>query len=170
MGRYLKNMGGILKVGFLRHRTVSVDEFSKLFDEETREYFNNVMMKRDEYGGDNYNLEYEFSYLLDSIDFLISYIDRFSTWGKPVLASFGENDSVVRASRQRYGDTERRGNVEFRVIPEGCHITPCREEPVEIFKLKPIKDFLERNLASPDVDNVQREAPEAPNPPIVAGE
>jgi pimeloyl-ACP methyl ester carboxylesterase len=170
MGRYLKYMGGILKVGFLRHRTVSVDEFSKLFDEETREYFYNVMMKRDEYGGDHYSLEYEFSFLLDSIDFLISYIDRFSTWGRPVLVSFGENDSVVRASRQRYGDTERMGNVEFRVIPDACHITPCREEPVEISKLKTIRDFLERNLASPDVDNVHREAPEAPNPPIVAGE
>jgi len=170
MGRYLKNMSGILKVGFLRHRTVSVDDFSKLFDEETREYFYNVMMKRDEYGGNYYTLEYEFSYLLDSIDFLISYVDRLSSWGRPALISFGENDSVVRASRQRYGDSERIGNVEFRVIPGGCHITPCREEPIEISKLRPIRDFLERNLISPDDDSLYREHPEIPNPHIVVGE
>lgn len=170
MGRYLKYMSGILKIGFLRHRTVSVDDFSKLFDEKTREYFFNVMMKREEYGGNHYNLEYEFSYLLDSIDFLISYIDRFSTWGRPVLVSFGENDSVVRASRQRYGDTEKMGNVEFRVIPDACHITPCREEPIEVSKLRPIKDFLERNLASPDDDSLSRELPDVQNPNIVAGE
>ena len=170
MGRYLKYMSGILKVGFLRNRTVSVDDFSKLFDEETREYFYNVMMKRDEYGGDHYSFEYEFSYLLDSIDFLISYIDRFSSWGRPVLVSFGENDSVVRSSRHRYRDTERMGNIEFRVIPGGCHITPCREEPVEISKLRPIRDFLERNLASPDDDNLYRDYLEIPDPKLVAEE
>ncbi|MQY82251.1 alpha/beta fold hydrolase [archaeon] len=170
MGRYLKYMSGILKIGFLRHRMVSVDDFSKFFDEETREYFYNVMMKRDEYGRDHYNLEYELSYFLDSIDFLINYIDRFSTWGRPVLVSFGENDSVVRASKQRYGGTERMGNIEFRVIPGGCHITPCREEPVEISKLRPIRDFLERNLASPDDESLYRESPEVPNPNLVAVE
>lgn len=170
MGRYLKYMSGILKVGFLRNMKVSVNDFSKLFDEETREYFFNVMMKRDEYGGNYYNLEYELSYLLDSIDFLINYIDRLSSWGRPVLVSFGENDSVVRASRQRFGDTEKMGNIEFRVIPGGCHITPCREEPVEVSKLRPIRDFLERNLASPDDDSLYREYPEVPNPHIVVGE
>lgn len=170
MGRYLKYMSGILKVGFLRNMKVSVNDFSKLFDEETREYFFNVMMKRDEYGGSHYNLEYELSYLLDSIDFLINYVDRFSSWGRPVLVSFGENDSVVRASRQRFGDTERIGNIEFRVIPGGCHITPCREEPVEVSKLRPIRDFLERNLISPDYDSLYREHPEVPNPHIVVGE
>ena len=170
MGRYLKYMSGILKVGFLRNMKVSVNDFSKLFDEETREYFFNVMMKRDEYGGSHYNLEYELSYLLDSIDFLINYVDRFSSWGRPVLVSFGENDSVVRASRQRFGDTEKIGNIEFRVIPGGCHITPCREEPVEVSKLRPIRDFLERNLISPDDDSLYREHPEVPNPHIVVGE
>jgi pimeloyl-ACP methyl ester carboxylesterase len=170
MGRYLKYMSGILKVGFLRNMKVAVNDFSKLFDEETRDYFFNVMMKRDEYGGDHYNLEYEFSYLLDSIDFLISYLDLFRTWGKPVLVSFGENDSVVRSSRHRYRDTERRGNIEFQVIPGGCHITPCREEPVEISKLRPIRDFLERNLASPDDESLYRESPEVPNPNLVAVE
>ena len=170
MGRYLKYMSGILKVGFLRNMKVSVNDFSKLFDEETREYFYNVMMKRDEYGGNYYTLEYELSYLLDSIDFLISYVDRFSTWGRPVLASFGENDSVVRASKQRYRDRERMGNIEFRVIPGGCHITPCREEPVEISKLRPIRDFLERNLASSEDESLYREYPEVPNPNIVADE
>lgn len=170
MGRYLKYMSGILKVGFLRNMKVAVNDFSKLFDEETREYFFNVMMKRDEYGGNYYNLEYELSYLLDSIDFLINYIDRLSSWGRPVLVSFGENDSVVRASRQRFGDTEKMGNIEFRVIPGGCHITPCREEPVEVSKLRPIRDFLERNLASPDDDSLYREYPEVPNPHIVVGE
>ncbi len=170
MGRYLKYMSGILKVDFMRHRTVSVNDFSKLFDEETREYFYNVMMKREEYGGNHYNLEYEFSYLLDSIDFLINYVDKFSSWGRPVLVSFGENDSVVRASRHRYGDTESLGNIEFRVIPGGCHITPCREEPVEVSKLRPIRDFLERNLISPDYDSLYREHPEVPKPHIVVGE
>jgi pimeloyl-ACP methyl ester carboxylesterase len=170
MGRYLKYMSGILKVGFLRNMKVSVNDFSKLFDEETHEYFFNVMMKRDEYGGGHYNLEYELSYLLDSIDFLINYIDRFSSWGRPVLVSFGENDSVVRASRQRFGDTERIGNIEFRVIPGGCHITPCREEPVEVSKLRPIRDFLERNLASPDYDIMYREYLDVQNPNLVPGE
>ncbi len=170
MGRYLKYMSGILKVGFLRNMKVSVNDFSKLFDEETREYFFNVMMKRDEYGGSHYNLEYELSYLLDSIDFLINYVDRFSSWGRPVLVSFGENDSVVRASRQRFGDTERIGNIEFRVIPGGCHITPCREEPVEVSKLRPIRDFLERNLASPDDDIMYREYLDVQNPNLVPGE
>jgi len=170
MGRYLKYMSGILKVGFLRNMKVAVNDFSKLFDEETREYFYNVMMKRDEYGGNYYTLEYELSYLLDSIDFLISYVDRFSSWGRPVLVSFGENDSVVRSSKQRYRDTERMGNVEFRVIPDACHITPCREEPVEISKLRPIRDFLERNLFSPDDDRMYREHPEVSDSHIVVGE
>jgi len=170
MGRYLKYMSGLLKIGLLRKMKVSVNDFSKLFDEETRDYFFNVMMKRDEYGGDHYNLEYEFSYLLDSIDFLISYLDRFRDWNRPALVSFGENDSVVRFSRHRYRDTERMGNIEFRVIPGGCHITPCREEPVEISKLRPIRDFLERNLASPDDESLYRESPEVPNPNLVAVE
>jgi pimeloyl-ACP methyl ester carboxylesterase len=101
---------------------------------------------------------------------LISYLDRFRAWNRPALVSFGENDSVVRSSRHRYGDTERRGNIEFRVIPGGCHITPCREEPVEISKLRPIRDFLERNLASPDDESLYRESPETLNPNLVAGE
>ena len=170
MGRYLKYMSWILKGGFLRNRKFSVYDFSKLFDEETREYFYDVMMKRDEYGGNHYSLEFEFSYLLDSIDFLINYLDRFRGWNRPVLVSFGENDSVVKSSRHRYGDADRIGNVEFRVIPEACHITPCREEPFEISKLKPIKDFLERYLTSPDDDCLYGEYPEVPNPRLVTME
>ena len=169
-GRYMNYMSKILKAGFLRHLTVSVDEFSKFFDEETREYFYDVMVKRDEYGGSHYELEYTFGFLMDSMDFFTSYIDRFRTWGRPVLVSFGENDSIVRASRRLYGDTERMGNVEFRVIEGGSHITPCREEPDEVSKLKPIRDFLERNLASIGEGESYREVPVVPNPQIVVGE
>ena len=169
-GRYLNYLSKILNVGFLRHLTVSVEGFAKFFDEETREYFYNVMMKRDDYGGSHYDLEYEIGYLMGSMDFFTSYIDRFSAWGRPVLVSFGENDSIVRSSRQRYGDGERMGNVEFRVIPGGCHITPCREEPVEISKLRPIRDFLECNLASPDDDIMYREYLDVQNPNLVAEE
>ena len=157
-------------MGFLRHLTVSVDEFSKFFDEETREYFYNVMMKRDEYGGNLYDLEYKVGYLMDSMDFFTSYIDRFRNWGRPTLISFGESDSVVRSSMQRYRDRERMGNVEFRVIPGGCHITPCREEPNEVSKLKPIRDFLERNLVATGEEAAYIELAEVPNPHIVAGE
>jgi pimeloyl-ACP methyl ester carboxylesterase len=169
-GHYLSLMGKLLKVGFLRHLTVSVDEFSKFFDEETREYFYNVMMKRDEYGGNLYDLEYKVGYLMDSMDFFTSYIDRFRNWGRPTLVSFGESDSIVRSSRQRYRDRERVGNVEFRVIPGGCHITPCREEPDKVSKLKPIRDFLERNLAATGEEAAYIESAEVPNPRIVAGE
>jgi len=170
IGRYLNYMRKLLNVGFLRHLTISVDDFSKFFDEETREYFFDVMMRRDDYGGRHYTLEYECGYLLGSLDFFTGYIDRFSSWGKPALVSFGDGDSVVRSSMQRYGDVERVGNVEFRVIPGGCHITPCREEPEEVSKLKPIRDFLERNLAATGEKAAYIESAEVPNPRIVAGE
>jgi len=169
-GRYMNYMSKLLNVGFLRHLTLSVDEFSKFFDEETREYFYNVMMKRDDYGRAHYDVEYEFGYLMDSMDFFNAYIERFSNWGRPVMVSFGENDSVVRSSRKRYGDRERMGNVEFRIIQGGCHITPCREEPDEVSKLKPIRDFLERHLVSTGEEDSYRVVTEVPNPNIVAGE
>ena len=169
-GRYLNYMSKLLNVDFLRHLTLSVDDFSKFFDEETREYFYDVMMRRDDYGGSHYALEYEFGYLMDSMDFFNAYIERFSNWGRPVMVSFGENDSVVRSSRKRYGDRERMGNVEFRIIQGGCHITPCREEPDEVSKLKPIRDFLERHLVSTGEEDSYRVVTEVPNPNIVAGE
>jgi pimeloyl-ACP methyl ester carboxylesterase len=170
MGRYMNYMSKLLNVGFLRHLTLSVDEFSNFFDDETREYFYDVMMNRDEYGGAHYVNEYKISYIMDSMDFFNGYIDRFSEWGRPVMVSFGENDSVVRSSRKRYGDTEKKGNVEFRVIQGGCHITPCREEPDEVSKLRPIRDFLERNLASPDDEGSYTESLEVPIPRTLAGE
>ena len=166
-GRYLNYMGKLLNVGFMRHLTISVDDFSKFFEEETREYFYDVMMRRDDYGGSNYTIEYELGYIMGSVDFFSGYIDRFSSWGKPALVSHGDCDSLVRPSMQRYGDGERMGNVEFRVIPGGCHITPCREEPDEVSKLKPIRDFLERHLTSPEEAATLIEAP---NIPLVAGE
>ncbi|TRO46723.1 alpha/beta hydrolase [Candidatus Bathyarchaeota archaeon] len=170
MGRSLSYLSGVLNVGFLRNRTVSVDDVSKFFDGETRDYFYTVMMMHDEYGGDNYNLEYEFSYLMESIGFLTSYLERLKGWERPVLVSFGENDSVVRSPRKRYRGVERIGNIEFHVIPEGCHITPCREEPLEVSKMKPIRDFLERNLAYADEHGITMEHPEAPIPGTVSGE
>ena len=115
-GRYLNYMRKLLNVGFLRHLTMSVDDFSKFFDEEAREYFYDVMMRRDDYGGSHYAHEYEFGYLIDSMDFFTSYVDLLSSWGRPALITFGENDSIVGASRNRYGNAERMGNVEFHIV------------------------------------------------------
>jgi pimeloyl-ACP methyl ester carboxylesterase len=169
-GRYLNYIGKLLNVGFLRHLTMSVDDFSKIFDEETREYFYDVMMRREDYGGSHYTLEYELGYLMGSVGFFNGYIGRFNRWGKPALVTFGDRDSVVSSSIQRYRDVERVGNVEFRIIPGGCHITPCREEPEELYKLRPIRDFLEHNLASPDEEGLHLEVPEIPDPTVLAGE
>jgi hypothetical protein len=113
-----------------------------VFDRETRDYFNNVIVGNPDYNCHFLKYDYEFGYVNDLIELASNYTNNIVEWGKPALFMFGSKDRITNFSRKHLSDFCTIKNVKVRHIENGHHITPCRLESGELSKLTPFIEFV----------------------------
>ena len=123
---------------------ISLKKLMWIFDEETVSYYYNVMTKKKEYGSNHYNFDYPYQYMMGFFRSFVNYTRELERWSKPSLVLYGKKDSFVRFSRFLFPDGYRDKKVLVKHIDNGCHVTPCREEPLEILKMEPVIPFFQQ--------------------------
>lgn len=134
--KFLKNMRKIMG------STFNMENYTWIFDKETRNYYYNVMKVKEEYKTDMDKFEYEVDFLFDVMDIIPIFEKKILEWKNPALVLFGTEDSITRHSMKKYSDGFVNEHFVAGHILDGHHITPCREEPSELYKFKPMMDFL----------------------------
>jgi pimeloyl-ACP methyl ester carboxylesterase len=133
----------------IRGSSLKKIDFGKLlwiFDKETRDYFNTVIVGNPEYNYQFLKFEYDFSYVRKLIELAYDFTNRILEWGKPALFMFGSNDRLTHFSKNHFPDSFTIKNLYVRHIENGHHITPCRYESNELLKLNPFIDFVKYHI------------------------
>ena len=119
-----------------------------IFDEETCNYLENVMLKNEEYYSNNYVFDFDstlFKYFKGMADM---YLDSIKKWNKPALLIFGSNDGVTKKTLDYYKHKNVGTNIQIMEIPNASHVTPCMDSRYQISKLEPIVNFFTQTRSS----------------------
>ncbi len=99
----------------------------QIFDKETCNFLEDVMLRDDEYCYGNYLFDFDsemFTYVKQIVD---DYTGLIKRWGKPALLLFGEHDGVTRKTLRFYPDKSIERNLMVMHIPKASHVTPCMD-------------------------------------------
>jgi pimeloyl-ACP methyl ester carboxylesterase len=114
-----------------------------LFDEETKNYFHEIMLNEEEFGSENYNFKIDTGILRGGLEILDKYIYTIKKWGKPALLLFGSEDLITQSVIKHLPDGYIDENVLVKHIQGGSHITPCMATIFNLEKLDPVIKFFE---------------------------
>lgn len=113
------------------------------FDKETKDYLFNVMLKRKEFGYENYDFKIEPKILKEFLDKLKNYFNVTKKWGKPSLLLFGTKDSIVKNALEFFPNGYKDKNIIVKHIKNASHVTPCMDTLLNLKKLDPIINFFD---------------------------
>ena len=123
-----------------------------IFDRETCDYLEDVMLKEEAYCSKNYNYVFESSMFLDFKNIVDEYIEIIKRWGKPALLLFGTEDGVTKKTLNHYADNTIDDNLIFKHIRGASHITPCMNSRYQLSKFEPAVKFL-KNMQEIDEEH-----------------
>jgi hypothetical protein len=112
-----------------------------IFDDETKDYFYNVMLKEDEFGYKNYNFQIDSSIFREGVKLLEEYFEIIKKWGKPTLLLFGSEDPITKKTKKHLPEGFLEDNILVKYIQNASHITPCMDTKINLEKLDPIIKF-----------------------------
>jgi hypothetical protein len=113
-----------------------------IFDKETCDYLEDVMLKEEAYCSKNYNYVFESSMFLDFKNIVDEYIEIIKRWGNPALLLFGTEDGVTKKTLNHYADNTIDDNLIFKHIIGASHITPCMNSRYQLSKFEPAVKFM----------------------------
>lgn len=119
-----------------------------IFDKETCDYLDDVMLKEAAYCSENYNYVFESSMFLDFKNIVDEYTEIIKRWDKPALLLFGTEDGVTKKTLNHYADNTIDDNLIFKHIRGASHITPCMNSRYQLSKFEPAVKFMKNKKLS----------------------